>query len=146
MRTHGGQVAFPGGKRDASDSSLLVTALREAKEEIGIDPRDVDVLGQLDDYFTVTSYTVTPFVGWVDAAYVPIASPHEVARVFAVPLATFLSPPSDTMPDGTGPGIVRLLRALPRFRGWVVDGEFVWGATAAVAQGLAARVREAIAQ
>lgn len=143
MRTHSGQVAFPGGKRDANDTSLLVTALREAKEEVGIDPRDVDVLGQLDDYFTITSYTIAPFVGWVDATYVPVPSPDEVARVFAAPLATFLSVPADIMPSGRG--VVRLLRALPRFRGWTVDGEFVWGATAAIARGLGAIVREVLA-
>jgi 8-oxo-dGTP pyrophosphatase MutT (NUDIX family) len=120
MRNHSGQVAFPGGKRDASDASLLVTALREAEEEIGIASAAVDVLGQLDDYMTITRFVMTPYVGWLahDAALSP--STTEVARLFSAPLTTFLGKPSGIVP----------------FHGYLVDGEFVWGATAAVLRAL----------
>jgi 8-oxo-dGTP pyrophosphatase MutT (NUDIX family) len=122
LRDHSGQVAFPGGKRDAGDDSLLTTALREAEEEIALARGEADVLGALDDYFTITGYAITPYVAWVRAD-VPLApNATEVARVFAAPLRAFLEEPQGTFP--------RI--------GWRIDGEFVWGATAAIAKGLVA--------
>jgi 8-oxo-dGTP pyrophosphatase MutT (NUDIX family) len=116
MRSHAGQVAFPGGKNDASDGSLLVTALRETEEELGIARSHVEVLGALDDMVTNTGFTITPWVGWL-ADRTPVRpNPSEVARAFAVPLRSFLAPPTGE----------------PRRRGWHVDGELVWGATAAI--------------
>ena len=120
MRNHSGQVSFPGGKRDASDASLLATALREAEEEIGIPSAAVDVLGQLDDYVTITRFVMSPYVGWI-AHDVPLfPSAGEVARLFSAPLSTFLGKPT----------------GIPPFRGYAIAGEFVWGATAAVLRGL----------
>ncbi len=116
MRSHAGQVAFPGGKNDASDESLLDTALRETEEELGIPRADIDVLGVLDDAFTITGFTITPWVGWVEGAREVRPNPSEVARAFAPPLSTFLSPATGVRP----------------WRGWTVDGELVWGATAAI--------------
>jgi 8-oxo-dGTP pyrophosphatase MutT (NUDIX family) len=126
LRSHSGQVAFPGGKRDADDESLLTTALREAEEEIGLARDEVDVVGPLDDLVTITGYTITPFVGWVrhDLTLTPNAA--EVARAFAAPLASFFEEPTGMFP--------RI--------GWRVDGELVWGATAAILKGLVAIVRE----
>ena len=125
MRMHSGQVAFPGGKRDPEDDSLLTTALREAHEEIGLAPASIDVLGALDDRVTSTGYTVTPYAAWVAGDAVLTPSPHEVARVFAVPLRRFV----DAAP------------LISRFSGYRIDGEFVWGATAAMARGLGVIVR-----
>ena len=124
MRSHAGQVAFPGGKCDASDESLLDTALREAHEELGIQPGSVDVLGALDDTLTTTGFTISPWVGWLapDVAVVP--NPSEVARAFAAPLRVFFEAPSDPLP----------------WSGWTVDGERVWGATAAILRGFVALV------
>jgi 8-oxo-dGTP pyrophosphatase MutT (NUDIX family) len=122
LRDHSGQVAFPGGKRDAGDDSLLTTALREAEEEIALARSEVDVLGALDDYFTITGYAITPYVGWIRAECPLAPSAAEVARVFAAPLRAFLEEP-----EGTFPRI-----------GWRIDGELVWGATAAIARGLLA--------
>jgi 8-oxo-dGTP pyrophosphatase MutT (NUDIX family) len=119
-------VAFPGGKNDPSDDSLRTTALREAEEELGIPRARVDVLGRLDDCPTITGFTITPLVGWLphDVAIVP--NPSEVQRAFAAPIRTFLEPPS----------------GVPPWRGWSVDGELVWGATAAIIRGFAAIVRD----
>jgi len=126
MRSHAGQVAFPGGKSDPADASLRATALREADEELGIGPSSVDVLGSLDDYPTITGFTVTPWVGWLPED-VPIRpSPAEVARAFAPPLREFFAPPAGVLP----------------WRGWTVDGELVWGATAAILRAFVGIVRE----
>jgi 8-oxo-dGTP pyrophosphatase MutT (NUDIX family) len=116
MRSHAGQVAFPGGKNDASDESLLATALREAEEELGIGRAGVDVLGVLDDTLTVTGFTITPWVGWLAQDMQVRPNPSEVARAFAVPLRAFLEPRA----------------GVPPWRGWTVEGELVWGATAAI--------------
>ncbi len=129
MRSHSGQVAFPGGKRDPEDASLLDTALRETAEEIGVAPSLVDVLGPLDDLVTGTGYVISPYVGWVARDAAPVANPSEVARIFSAPFARFLSEP------GTASELVGRM-------GYAIDGELVWGATSAVARRLAAIVRE----
>lgn len=126
MRSHAGQVAFPGGKKESTDDSLLATALRETEEELGIEPRYVDVLGALDDVITITGFTVSPWVGWLEPGAVIAPNANEVARAFAVPLRSFLRPPSGVLP----------------WRGWTVDGELVWGATAAIVRGFMALVGE----
>ncbi len=126
MRNHGGQVAFPGGKNDPGDESLRATALREAQEELGIDPPRVDVLGALDDYLTITGFIVTPWVGWIPNDLTLRPNPSEVARAFAPPLRTFLRPPEGILP----------------WDGWTVDGERVWGATAAMLRSFVAIVRQ----
>ena len=126
LRQHSGQVAFPGGKRDPEDDSLLTTALREAHEEVGFGPRDVDVIGQLDDLVTITGFTITPFVAWVRGDLTPRPNGAEVARVFAAPVAKFFESPTGEFPRV----------------GYRIDGELVWGATAAIARGLGAIIRE----
>jgi len=120
MRSHAGQVAFPGGKTDPTDESPRETALREAREELGIEAARVDVLGQLDDYVTITSFVITPIVAWVPPDMPMTPNPSEVARVFTMPLARFFEPKSGIFPR----------------RGWTYDGELVWGATAAMIGGL----------
>jgi 8-oxo-dGTP pyrophosphatase MutT (NUDIX family) len=128
MRSHAGQVAFPGGKNDPADDSLRTTALREAQEELGIVPSSVDVLGVLNDYLTITGFTITPWVGWLEEPVAMEPNASEVARVFAVPLSAFFAPPTGALP----------------WRGWNVDGELVWGATAAIVRGFVAIVREVV--
>jgi len=125
MRSHAGQVAFPGGKSDPADDSLMETALREAHEELGIARVSVDVLGTLDDYLTITGFTISPCVGWLAPGVRIHPNPSEVERAFAVPLRSFLEPPSGVLP----------------WRGWTVDGELVWGATAAIVRSFTAIVR-----
>jgi 8-oxo-dGTP pyrophosphatase MutT (NUDIX family) len=126
MRSHAGQVAFPGGKRDPVDATLLDTALREAQEELGIPRASVDVLGALDGVVTVTGFTISPWVGWLAPDVQIVPSSAEVARVFAAPLRVFLEEPKGIFP----------------WRGWTVEGELVWGATAAIVRSFVAIVRE----
>lgn len=94
---HSGQVAFPGGRHvAAADPNLLATALRETKEEIGVDPRDVDVLGALAPIHTFSSnFVITPFVGVIPHPYSFRADQREVSDIFSVPLAV-LSDPATT--------------------------------------------------
>jgi len=127
MRSHAGQVAFPGGKADAADASLLATALREAEEELGIPREAVDVLGPLDAMHTITGFDISPFVGWLAPGVAIRPNPGEVARAFAAPVRAFLEPPQGMLP----------------WRGWTVEGELVWGATAAIVRGLVAILRDA---
>jgi 8-oxo-dGTP pyrophosphatase MutT (NUDIX family) len=127
MRSHAGQVAFPGGKSDATDESLRATALRESHEELGIEPARVDVLGALDEVHTyVSGFTISPWVGWLAPETLVVPSASEVARAFAAPLRTFFEPPGGT----------------PPFVGWQIEGELVWGATAAILRGFVAIVRD----
>ena len=126
MRSHAGQVAFPGGKADAQDASALETALREADEELGIPRESVDVLGALDEMHTITGFAISPFVGWLAPDVEVRPSLEEVARAFSAPLRTFLEPPS----------------GVPPWRGWTVEGELVWGATAGIVRGFVAILRE----
>lgn len=126
MRSHAGQVAFPGGKSDPSDASAMATALREAEEELGIRPSEVDVLGPLDDVNTLTGFTISPWIGWVPADLAVQPNPTEVERAFAVPLRAFLEPQTGAWPR----------------HGWTIDGEHVWGATAAIVRDLVAILAE----
>lgn len=92
LRHHRGQISFPGGARDAGDDSATTAALREAREEIGLDPAQVEIIGYLDDYPTITDFRVTPVVGYISADFHPQPSPDEVAEVFEVPLSVLLDP------------------------------------------------------
>lgn len=92
---HKGQISLPGGSEDVSDAGPLGTALRETEEELGIAPADVDVLGALDDVYTVVSgFVITPFVGVIPYPTSLRINPHEIAEVLAVPLRTFRDPRS----------------------------------------------------
>jgi 8-oxo-dGTP pyrophosphatase MutT (NUDIX family) len=86
LRTHPGQISFPGGGRDPGDLTPLHTALREADEELGIPPAQVDVLGMLGSMPTITSYWVTPFVGVVPAETPLVPCSVEVHQVLEAPL------------------------------------------------------------
>ncbi len=94
LRSHKGQISFPGGGRDPGDVDAIGTALREAHEEIGLSPQSVEVLGYLDDYPTLTKYMVTPVVGLIDGAPELTVDTNEVAEAFEVPLAFVLDPAS----------------------------------------------------
>ena len=92
VNSHKGQVAFPGGRIDSHDSGALAAALRESHEEIGIDPRHVRILGQLDQVTAGANYLVTPFVGVIPFPYEFRLNPAETTAVFSVPVSALLDP------------------------------------------------------
>jgi len=89
---HSGQVAFPGGRMDPEDASLEATALREAREEIGLAPQEVRILGQLEHSVTISNYHLTPVVGLMPWPIELTAAPNEVERVFTIPLDWLADP------------------------------------------------------
>ena len=125
LRSHAGQVAFPGGRQDPSDAGPVAAALREAQEETGLDPSGVDVAGCLPDlYLPPSDYAVTPVLAWwARPSQVSVMDRAEVARVVRVPVAELLDPANRfrvSHPSGyIGPG----------FR---AAGLFVWGFTAGI--------------
>lgn len=126
LRRHAGEISFPGGRQEAGED-LTTTALREANEEIGLDPSSVDVLGALRPISTVvTSYRVLPVVGLVPAGLEHVAQPTEVERVIELSF--------DELREGYG--MRRLIRRGVPFRTPTFDvGEtFIWGATARMLQ------------
>lgn len=128
LSTHSGQIAFPGGKLDATDANATAAALRETHEEIGLSADWIEVLGHLPEYVTGTSFIVTPVVALVRPGFVLRPNPHEVDDVFEVPL-DFLMDPSNHHKHGfEWEGVMREWYAMPYQDG---DSErFIWGATA----------------
>ncbi|HAC26726.1 MAG TPA: coenzyme A pyrophosphatase, partial [Marinobacter hydrocarbonoclasticus] len=90
LKTHRGQVSYPGGKRDPEDSSLAATALRETHEEIGLPPDQVDVIAPLSQVMSRYGILVTPYVGVVPGDHPVVPNPYEIESVFRVPLSFFL--------------------------------------------------------
>ena len=134
LTRHAGQVAFPGGRADANDISLVETALRETQEETGIDPAFVTVAGFLDAYETGTGYAILPVVGILSDGFA--LSPHavEVAEIFEVPLAFLLDPGNRQQQSREFQGRMR------SFYSFTYEGHYIWGATAAMLLNFAERI------
>ena len=114
---HKGQVCFPGGTREPSDSSLLQTALRESQEEIGLEARDIEILGELDDSITLTSnYVISPFVAFIRHPHSLRTNGREVKGAFSVPLA-FLMDEANFKQESYE---------------YEYEGHIIWGATARI--------------
>ena len=123
---HKGEISFPGGMADPDDESLLHTALREAHEEMGIVPGDVDVIGRLDDTPTITGFMISTYVGVVPSSYPFAPSSVEVAEVLTVPLSHLRDPSTyrvETHLEGDA------FRTMPVF---VHEGHVIFGATARI--------------
>jgi 8-oxo-dGTP pyrophosphatase MutT (NUDIX family) len=134
LARHSGQVSFPGGRRDPGDLSPLETALRETKEEIGIDPAFISVVGYLPRYRTGTGYDISPVVGVLAPNFTLAPNPDEVAETFEAPLAFFLDPANRRVET-------RVWGARERsFYVFTHDQHTIWGATAAILVDFAARL------
>jgi len=131
---HQGQVAFPGGRHHPDeDADLVTTALREAREEIGLDPLHVRLLGALDDIETVSSrFVITPFVGVIPHPYTFRACPAEVDVIFTVPLRVLQAPGAERRELWEFDG-----REIP-IDTYPVDGHVIWGATQRITRNLLA--------
>jgi 8-oxo-dGTP pyrophosphatase MutT (NUDIX family) len=134
LSTHSGQVAFPGGKRDDTDRDSIHTALREAQEEVGLDPALVEVLGTMPTYMTSSRFIITPVVALVDPSHKLVANPHEVADVFEVPLEFLMNPAHHRHHHRVVDGLRRDWLSMPYMDG--IKERFVWGATAGMLRNL----------
>jgi 8-oxo-dGTP pyrophosphatase MutT (NUDIX family) len=128
--THSGQIAFAGGKKDANDLSLMHTAIRECKEEIGVQLTENQLLGALSDVYIVPSHSlVTPFVAYLPERPIYVAEEREVAKILEFKLTDFLNPAYQTVQD------IKISDnktwKLPCYQ---INGHIIWGATARMIQ------------
>lgn len=134
MRKHAGQVAFPGGAIDDDDLSHHHAALREAEEEIGLKPDDVEVIGQLPDYRTGSGFRIKPVLGLVSANVTLTINPEEVAAVFNVPLAFLMNPANHQRQSRVWQGIERHYYVIQ------YEDRMIWGVTAGIVRMLYERL------
>ncbi len=139
LRDHAGQISFPGGRTEASDSDAQHTALREAEEEVGLVRPDVDVIGSLPVYVTVTGFHVTPVVALVRPGFTLALDAFEVAEAFEVLLAFLMDPAHHRRHAFDAGGEQRRFLSMP-WTGLDAQGRsheyFIWGATAAMLRNL----------
>jgi 8-oxo-dGTP pyrophosphatase MutT (NUDIX family) len=135
LKKHAGQVSFPGGRIDPEDLHAEAAALREAWEEIALDPARVEIVGRMQDHVTGTGYRITPVLGLLppNLAYSP--SPHEVEAVFELPLHVLLDPEAPRRQRQHVGGVWR------DYWVWPHPEHFIWGATAAILVHLARKLR-----
>ena len=131
LQHHPGQIAFPGGKRDAHDADIVATALREASEEIGLNPLNVEILGVLPPHETVTGFEVTPVVGRVRSEFCAAGELGEVDEVFEVPLEQLLDLERYSVQARRWQGNLRKYYTVP------YGPYYIWGATARILRALA---------
>ncbi|PHM60690.1 coenzyme A pyrophosphatase [Xenorhabdus stockiae] len=135
LRSHAGQIAFPGGAADPEDHSLAATALREAEEEVNIPYHQVQVLGQLAPMESSSGYHVTPVVGLVSPPFSFQANPTEVDNFFEIPLFDALSLPNYQYLD------VKKHNRQHRIYFYWYRGQMIWGLTASIIYRLAQQVQ-----
>ena len=128
-RAHSGQISFPGGRHEPEDASLMITALREAEEEVGIVAGEVEVLGALTPlYIPVSFFMVHPFVAWTDKRPDYLPSPQEVSEILEIPLAYLLDEANKITTEVRPSSVPGLRLTVPAYQ--LPDGSFIWGATA----------------
>lgn len=134
LRHHPGQIAFPGGKVEHGDPGTVDAALREAREEIGLDPAQVEVLGTLEPHETVTGFLVTPVIARIRAPFTPIPEPGEVDEVFTVPFDHIAHPENYHIEKRRWAGGWRSYYVAP------YGPYYIWGATARILRALSDRL------
>ena len=137
LQHHPGQIAFPGGKVDATDADAIAAALREAHEEIGLDPAHTRILGTMAAHETVTSFSVTPVLCRITGTFTPVPEAGEVDEVFRVPLAHFIDPARFRIEQRRWRGEWRRYYVVP------YGPYYIWGATARILRALADRMTDA---
>jgi mutator protein MutT len=134
LSAHAGQVSFPGGRIEAGETPEAA-AVREAAEEVGLDPRLPDLLGRLPEHATGTGYRITPVVALIPAPLLLTPDPAEVEEPFEVPLSMILDPAAPERRHGEWKGQRR------EFWVWPHERHYIWGATAAILVNLARVLR-----
>jgi len=134
LKHHPGQIAFPGGKQDPTDPTLVDAALREAEEEVGLARSRVEIIGHLPTHETVTGFVVTPFVGLIDSGEDLVPEAGEVEEIFDVPLSHVIDEANFRIEGRRWQGGRRYYYTVP----W--GPYYIWGATARILRGLADRM------
>lgn len=136
MTAHPGQVSFPGGKIEPFDASPEAAALREAQEEVGLDPAQVEILARMDDYvLNVTQFHISPVVALVPEKVAFLPANEEVEELFLLPFAVLLNPQYPMRRKASRPSGVR------EFWVWPHEDHVIWGATAEILYRVAQRLR-----
>jgi len=134
LRNHSAQIAFPGGRVDAVDSSPVITALRETEEEIGLAREHIRTLGFLDAYLTGTGYRIVPVVALVEPPFSLTINTNEVDEAFETPLSFLLDPANHRREGREWKGLYRTYYAMP------FGDRYIWGATAGMIRNLYERL------
>jgi 8-oxo-dGTP pyrophosphatase MutT (NUDIX family) len=137
LKRHPGQVSFPGGRIDPDDAHAEAAALREAEEEIALDPAQVEILGRMADYITGTGYRITPILALLPPGLAYRPAPDEVEAVFELPIHTLLDPSAPRREPHPVRGRMR------EYWVWPHPEFFIWGATAAILKHLADKLGSA---
>lgn len=134
LRSHAGQIAFPGGRMEPTDRDPVATALREAQEEVGLDPSFVEPLGYLDAYRTGTGFRIFPVVSLVREGFALQLDAREVADAFEVPLAFLMNEANHRTETRLWRGQERRFYAMP------FEQRYIWGATAGIMRNMHKRL------
>jgi 8-oxo-dGTP pyrophosphatase MutT (NUDIX family) len=132
--SHPGQISFPGGKMETYDATPVDCALREAKEEIGLETSRVEPIGYLDSYRTGTGFQISPVVAFVTPGFDAVLDPREVLEVFEVPLAFLMDSANHQKASREWRGRDRFFYAMP------YEGRYIWGATAGMLKNMQQRL------